>query len=330
MDFKATGWFERNYKWLVAIVVIGFSGYSIYFYFTISDKSDTYIMATAYAFFLFVAGIYMNYMSNKITDQLQDRIEIYLTLRRVRALFKARTEESALDYDGIKRRIINFQVFTGRAEVMKGENAPPYIKERGIKFDASELQIENNFLELHASLLESLNTIVKSYIEENNISTNVNYPSVHDIGNFKPEIWCKQYLGNYDVDGKEMINYLYAKIKNLDDKYSELEKLGTRITKLYKSYFNRAETNLKHIEIMYGRKLQHIISQQSEIQENFEYLFKSLNEMEDRITGTIEEHDDKIEHYVENLEPINTTLENLSVDVNEIREIVSGLDSNDR
>jgi hypothetical protein len=325
MDFKATGWFERNYKWIVTIIVIAISIYGLYYYFTLTDKSDTLIAASLYALALFAAGIYMNYMSSKIIDRLQDRIEIYLNLQRVQNLFETRTKEEITDYEAIKRNIIWFKVFTGRAEKAEEEGITPYIKERGIKFDAKELEIEDSFLELYSSLSKSIVTIVEDYIKSNNISISCRNVGINGISSFKPELWCKEYLSNFDTDGKKMVNYIYAKLNDLSDEYSELELLGTKILKLYYKYLYRAKKNIKQIANMYGRKLQHIISQQREIQENFDYLFKALKDMEDRIELQIEEHDVKIENYVECLEQKSTSIESLCVDVNEIKDIVSGL-----
>jgi uncharacterized protein (UPF0333 family) len=60
MDFKATGWVERNYKLLVAIIVIAISIGGLFYYFSLTVKSDTFIAATLYALSLFAAGICMN------------------------------------------------------------------------------------------------------------------------------------------------------------------------------------------------------------------------------------------------------------------------------
>lgn len=75
MDFKATEWFERNYKWISAVIVISIG--AVFYYFSLKDKSDTFIAASIYALFLFVVGICINYMSNKIADKLQDSSKKY-------------------------------------------------------------------------------------------------------------------------------------------------------------------------------------------------------------------------------------------------------------
>lgn len=123
-----------------------------------------------------------------------------------------------------------------------------------------------------------------------------------------------------------MVNHVYDKLNDLNDEYSRLELLGMRVSKLYFSYFYRAKLNIQQIEKMYGRKLQYIIFQQRELEDNFDYLFKLLNEIEDRIALQIKEHDDKIENYIECLETINTLIDSLCSDVDEIKDIVLGLD----
>lgn len=327
MDFKATGWFERNYKWIIAVVVISVSIGSVFYYFSLKDRSDTFIAASVYALFLFVAGIYMNYMSNKIEDKLQDRIEIYLNLQRVHGFFKATLEEKTLNYDTTEQAIISFQVFTSRTEVMEKEGIAPYIKQRGIKFNAKELEIENIFREQYSKLSKSINEIIESYIRDNSISITCRYVNIYNIFNFNPDLWCKEYLCNYETDGKNMVDYIYDKINGLSDEYARLEILNLKVSKLYFGYFHRARQNIKQIEKMYGRKLQYIISQQREIQGYFDYLFQLLKEMENRIELQIDEHDSKIENYVECLERISESIDSLCSGVDEIKDIVLGLEN---
>lgn len=267
----------------------------------------------------------MNYMSNKIFDKLQDRIEIYLNLQRVYGFFKTFMEGDALDYEAKRRKIIMFQVFTNRLEDKEEIEIPPYIKQRGIKFNASELEVENDFLDLFSSLSKSITTIIENHIKEYNITITCWNVSINDIFSFKPELWCKEYLNDYATDGKKMVDHIYAKLNNLNNDYSQLELIGTKITKLYSKYLSRSTRNIKQIEKLYGRRLQYTISQQREVQENFDYLFKSLKEIENRITGQIEEHDEKIENYVECLEQINNSIDNLCTDVIELKEIILGL-----
>lgn len=41
MDFKATSWFERNYKNILTVIVIFVSIGAVFYYFSLQDKSDT-------------------------------------------------------------------------------------------------------------------------------------------------------------------------------------------------------------------------------------------------------------------------------------------------
>jgi hypothetical protein len=205
---------------------------------------------------------------------------------------------------------------------MNKEAITPYIKERGIKFNAKELELESNFFVLYSSLSKSITIIIEEYINDHNISISCRYIVIHGLFNFKPELWCKEYLSDYDTDGNRMVNHIYAKLNDLSEEYSELKSLGAKIFKLYSNYLFRAKKNIKQIEKMYGRKLQYIISQQREIQENFDYLFKSLDEIEESIVNQISEHDAKIENYVECLEQISISIESLCTDVDELKDIV--------
>lgn len=172
-------------------MVVGVSIGGVIYYFSLKDKSDTFISGSMYALFLFAAGSYMSYMSNKIDDRLQDRIEIYLNLQRVYSFFKVFIKEN-LDYEAIKRSIIAFQVFTSRTENTNQEEIDPCIKQRGIKFHAKELEIENIFLELHSRLSKSITDIIEDYISNNNISISCKYVNISDIFNFNPDLWCKE------------------------------------------------------------------------------------------------------------------------------------------
>lgn len=342
MDFKATGWFERNYKWIVAVMVISISICSICYYFSLTDKSDTFIAASLYALFLFVAGIYMNYVSNKITDQLQDRIEIYLNLQRVHSFFEVFIENETTEYyEGIKRKIMLFQDFTNRTKKTENDGTssyikelnskekenggtPLYIKELGIKFNSKELEVEDSFLELYSSLTKSVATIIEDYTNKKHISISCRNVVIDNLDSFRPELWCKKNLIDYKTDGRKMVNHIYVKLNDLNEEYSKLDLLGTKISQLYSNYSHMTKINIRQIENMYGRKLQHIIFQQREIRESFDYLFKALKDMENRIELQIEEHDTKIESYVECLEQISTSIESLCSDVDEIKDMVSG------
>ena len=41
MYFKATSWFERNYKNILTVIVIFVSIGAVFYYFSLQDKSDT-------------------------------------------------------------------------------------------------------------------------------------------------------------------------------------------------------------------------------------------------------------------------------------------------
>jgi len=58
----------------------------------------------------------------------------------------------------------------------------------------------------------------------------------------------------------------------LNDEFLKLEMLSIKVSKRYFGYFHKAKQIIKQIEKMYGRKLQYMISQQREIQGNFDYL----------------------------------------------------------
>jgi hypothetical protein len=326
MDFKVTGWFERNYKLLTILFVIIVSIGVVCYYFSFRNQSDTFVSSLAYAFFLFIASIYMSYMSNEIDNKLQERVEIYLNLQRVQDLFIEISRKDGSNYDATNRSIITFRAFTNRIQGMNEDGIPPFINQRGIEFNSKKLEIEDTFLEQYSTLSKSLTEIIKNYIADKNIPLKVNIVAINNIFDFDPDLWCREHLSNYESDSKEVVNYLYSKIESLVDDYSRLEVLNVKIIELYTGFFELSKQNLKQIEKMYGRKLQYMISQKSVIQGNFDLLFRLLEEMENRISSQLEEHDEKIEGYVECLEEIRESIINMRFDVDEIKDTMSRID----
>ncbi|WP_302416850.1 hypothetical protein [Blautia marasmi] len=60
MKFKIFSVFEKWYKIYIAIITVGVTAGCFAYYNRLNDKGDTFIMATAYAAFLFVVGLYLS------------------------------------------------------------------------------------------------------------------------------------------------------------------------------------------------------------------------------------------------------------------------------
>lgn len=109
---------ERVYKKIVILLVVGITIWSVNWYLNLNDKSDTFIVSTLYALFLFGMGIYLNYMENKIDEKFYERKDYYLVLLRLKAMFNTMNLENYSDED-VFSAIISFKTFTGRSDGMK-------------------------------------------------------------------------------------------------------------------------------------------------------------------------------------------------------------------
>lgn len=79
---------EIIYKKVITVLVAGTTIWSVYWYLNLKDKSDTFVVSTVYALFLFIIGIYINTMDKKVNDKFYDREEYYLSLIKLNSVFK--------------------------------------------------------------------------------------------------------------------------------------------------------------------------------------------------------------------------------------------------
>ncbi len=79
---------EIIYKKVITVLVAGITIWSVYWYLNLKDKSDTFVVSTVYALFLFIIGIYINTMDKKVNDKFYDREEYYLSLIKLNSVFK--------------------------------------------------------------------------------------------------------------------------------------------------------------------------------------------------------------------------------------------------
>lgn len=68
MKFKIFGLSEKYYKIVTAIVTIVVTLGCFVYYDGLDDKGNTFVVATLYAAFLFIVGLYLSYMSNCISN----------------------------------------------------------------------------------------------------------------------------------------------------------------------------------------------------------------------------------------------------------------------
>jgi len=302
MEFNIIRTWELVYRKIIFILIMVISTLSICWYFTSSNtrKNDTaYIVSILYALFLFLIGIYDNYMKNKINEKFYERKDYYLNLLKLKHLFNTMNFENYSDKD-IFDSIMLFKWFTGRTGNLK--NVQPYILQQGFKFNDTELAIEDIFIENRQKLIGTLNNEIIQYIDENSISKKCPYPNVDKVY-FNAKEWCIEYTNLTDKDLDSMVNYIYKLFSKLQKELNEFEIIMQRIIKQYKSYKIKVEWNIKTIEDIYGPKLK------------YEFL------QEDRIINEIR----PIRQLIEEIQMNMCSNENLSDSISEVKEDIQSV-----
>ena len=116
MKFTIFGFSEKYYKIITAFITIGVTIGCFIYYFGLQDKGDTFIIATVYAAFLFVVGLYLSYMSNSIITKMYQRRNEYIMLTRLDDIFSKACLKSLDSYSDIEKAIISFKFFQGEIE----------------------------------------------------------------------------------------------------------------------------------------------------------------------------------------------------------------------
>lgn len=328
MEFNIIRTWELLYKKIIFILIILISILSMCWYFTSADtqKSDTaYIVSILYALFLFIIGIYDNYMKNKIDEKFYERKAYYLNLLKLKKLFNTMNFEGCSDED-IFNSIIWFKGFTSRPDDMK--NIQPYISQQGFKFNDKELTIEDEFIENRQKLIEKLNKEIMKYIKKNSISKKCPYPKVDKVY-FSVEEWCVKYTNLTDKDLESMEDYIYKLFSKLQKELDEFEIIMQKVLKQYKSYKIKVEWNIKTIEDIYGPKLKYEFLQEDRfineirpIKQLIEDIQRKMCSNDDLLDSISEVKDDilsvheQIKLLENNLEEIHTIKDEIIDDLN--------------
>lgn len=131
MKFNIFSLSERYYKIVTGFITIAVTLGCFIYYNNLEDKSDTFVMATLYATFLFIVGLYISYKSNSISDKLYERKSSYITLLRLAELFSSSRMMDLSSYKDVNNAVIAFQVFTGRIneKVSKKKRKRQFLKQ---------------------------------------------------------------------------------------------------------------------------------------------------------------------------------------------------------
>lgn len=306
MKFKIFSIYELMYKTVTYIIVMGVTIAAICYYFSLGDKSDTFIVATLYAMFLFIVGLYLSYMDKKIGDKIYERRSIYLNLLRIKDLLS----EDNLDFSttrNAKLTIIACRVLSGRSEESSSKEKKTavfqtisldnlieadmryqrpqnikhhYIDENGFKFTSKIDKYEKEYLNLELSLQGEITNAINSYIESNQIKLKVLSFNELDLLDTNYEEWCDIYIDEVDERKESAKKYIYEKIESLRTRLDNLEEKRRNIEKYYKKCSKKIAWNIKRIETVYGDRLRHIISSDSNIMQALNEIKECLDEIQ--------------------------------------------------
>jgi len=294
MKFKIFSLFEIVYKTIIYLIVIIGTVAIISYYFFLEDKSDTFIVATLYATFLFIVGLYLSFMDKKIDDKIYERKDYYLTLLKLNATLN-RDSIDFSTHDSAKMAIIAFKVLSGRSKATSKQakkNAvlktvpiedlmtPPtqfqngaqalsnnnYINQKGFVFTPKINSLENVYLENCSRLETKISDCINEYIKANGIQLKI--LGFHEMSLLTTdyESWCDEYISDTDDNTKESVKkYIY---KIIDSDKAELDKLELQkkyVENYYKKCGKKVIWNIKRIESIYGNQLQYLINTNNEV-----------------------------------------------------------------
>jgi len=154
MKFYIFSKHERFYKIIAFSLVFIVTIACIYLYINLNNtlKSNelnilTFVLSLFYALLLFIIGIYLTTMQNKIGNLFYRRKQQYRYLKDLRSSYSGKFTLDA-DAKTLHHTIIFLQVLTGRTDLDK--KAP--IPQDGFEFTNKYLKLEKTFLEYRASI----------------------------------------------------------------------------------------------------------------------------------------------------------------------------------
>lgn len=309
MKFKVFSIYEIIYKAIVYFIVISITVASIYYYFSLNDKSDTFIAATLYAMFLFVVGLYLSYMDKKVSDKIYDRRSTYVNLRRVEDLFCSDTLDFSKSQNA-KMTIIAFKVLSGRCEASSDSSdevkrkavfqtasldsltAPNlqyqdqnnakhyYINEDGFVFTKKIIKIEKEYMDLESELQRKITDSINEYIKTNNIKLKILSFNEMDLFDTNYDEWCDKYIDEAEEQKEFTKDFIYKKIESLRVELDLLEVKKRNVEKYYNKCYKKTNWNIKKLEAIYGNRLQYLINYESNIMQALNDINGRLDEMQ--------------------------------------------------
>ncbi|MDD3138686.1 MAG: hypothetical protein PHX08_06920 [Lachnospiraceae bacterium] len=311
MKFNIFGFFEKHYKSITAIITIGVTIGCFAYYYNLEDKSDTFIIATAYAAFLFIAGLYLSYMSNSISGKLYQRRNEYIMLTRLDEIFSTSCMTSLDSYRDVLFAIISFQAFSGRnkEQYTKDEkkkaitNTIPAdfllkeqpqldnielsyrgysIREIGFKFEPELQKVEDAFTHKYSEIKETIQNTVNDYISENEIKLNISGEFFElDLLSTNYEDWCNEHVSEESIDKKEdLIKYIFMAIASKESEFNKLDERKKKLVKYYTKCNMKIQSNLKRMNDTYGYRMEYIVKTKDDIIDKMDIILERIDEVE--------------------------------------------------
>lgn len=325
MKFKIFSLLEKCYKIVTAIVVIGATIGCFMYYDRLDDKSDTFIIATVYAAFLFIVGLFLSFMSNSISNKLYERKNEYIMLKRLNEIFSTSCMTSLNTYRDICFSVISFQTFSGRTkEYVSGDEKKKaiahvvpleytkgsqlqiddqdlnqknhYIKEIGFKYEPKLEKIEDSYTKAYYNLKKEIQDSINTYIVQNNIELNIKGGFFElDLLETNYEDWCKESVSDNSSEKQEdLIEYIYNIINQKQEDFSNLEEKKKDLVKYYKKCHNRIQRNLKRMNHTYGNRLEFVINTKEDVLEELRLLLDRVEKIGSDIESKVSESIDLV------------------------------------
>lgn len=332
MKFKIFGLSEKYYKIVTAIVTTVVTMGCFVYYDGLDDKGNTFVVATLYAAFLFIVGLYLSYMTNCISNKLYERKNEYIMLRRLNDIFSTSCMTSLDSYSDISLAVISFQTFSGRTkgyisgdekkkaishvvpiEVMMElhpqlnhrnlEQEERYIREVGFTFEPKLQKVEDSYKGEYYRLKNSIQDKINEYIAENKIELNTRGGFFEiDLLDTNYEDWCNEYVSEKSSETKEnLIEYIYGVINDKQKDFDNLERKKKQLVKYYQKCNKRIQSNLKRMNRTYGNRLDFVINAKEDILEELTLLFDRIERIERSIESMTSDSMDKISECNENI-----------------------------
>ena len=310
MKFEIFSLYEKYYKKVTYFIVLVATAGIIYYYICLAEQADTFIPGILYATFLFVVGVYLSNLSQRIDGRIYERKEYYIALTKLRNLLKDISESVNTDND-TRLKIITFQTFTSRTEGMKQSGVEPYIKECGFKFEESLQRLEEKYLNMSGKLQSKITQAINDYIKSYNLDINPN--SFHEMSLFHTDYdeWCENEVTD-PIQVEELKEYIYKTIERNRTEIDEVDTVRNELVRCYSKYLSAINKNLKRLEDTYGNRLQYLIntefmqecsiknilSKLEKIQNN-QIDYSEINTLEDKVSANSEDLQNLFEKLVE-------------------------------